>query len=59
MNSIFVFEDKGMKKKIAVFFTVGFMILAMLGGCLPPKQVISGYDEPGHKDSNRGGPESG
>ena len=35
-----------MKKKIAVFFTAGFGILVMLSGCLPSKQVISGYEDP-------------
>jgi hypothetical protein len=35
-----------MKKKIAVFFTVGFGIIVMLSGCLPSKQVISGYEDP-------------
>jgi hypothetical protein len=40
------FKDKDMKKKIAVFLTAGFGILVMLSGCLPPKQVISGYEDP-------------
>ena len=35
-----------MKKKTAVFFTAGFRILVMLSGCLPNKQVISGYEDP-------------
>jgi hypothetical protein len=39
-------EDKGMKKKIEVFFTAGFMILAMLSGCLPAKQVVGGNNDP-------------
>jgi len=38
-----------MKKKIAVFFTAGFGILVMLGGCLPSKQVISGYEDPAQR----------
>ena len=39
-------KDKGLKKKIAVFLSAGFGILVMLSGCLPSKQVISGYEDP-------------
>jgi Skp family chaperone for outer membrane proteins len=39
-------KDQGMKKKIIAVFTAGFGLLVMLTGCLPPKQVISGYEDP-------------
>jgi len=42
-------KDKGMKKKIVFFFTGGFGLLVMFTGCLPPKQVISGYEDPAKK----------
>ena len=35
-----------MKKKIAVFCMAGFGLWVMLSGCLPPKQVIRGYEDP-------------
>ena len=35
-----------MKKKIIAVFTAGFGLLVTLSGCLPPKQVISGYEDP-------------
>ncbi len=35
-----------MKKKSIVFLTAGFWILVLFSGCLPPKQVISGYEDP-------------
>jgi hypothetical protein len=38
-----------MKKKMAFFFTAGLGILIMLSGCVPPKQVISGYEEPARR----------
>jgi hypothetical protein len=38
-----------MKKKIAFFFTAGFGLFVMFSGCLPPKQVISGYEGPAKK----------
>ena len=34
-----------MKMKITVFCTAGLGLLVVLAGCLPPKQVISGYED--------------
>jgi hypothetical protein len=39
-------EDGSMKKKSIVFLTAGFGFLVLFTGCLPPKQVISGYEDP-------------
>jgi hypothetical protein len=35
-----------MDKRIIAGITAGFGILVTLGGCLPSKQVISGYEDP-------------
>jgi hypothetical protein len=38
-----------MDKRIIGGITAGFGILVTLGGCLPSKQVISGYDDPNRR----------
>jgi hypothetical protein len=35
-----------MKKMTTAFFAAGVGLLVVLAGCLPPKQVISGYEDP-------------
>jgi hypothetical protein len=35
-----------MKKISTAFFAAGVGLLVVLGGCAPPKQVISGYADP-------------
>ena len=35
-----------MHKRTTAFFSAGLGLLVVLGGCAPPKQVISGYEDP-------------
>lgn len=38
-----------MKQRTTASFAAGLGLLVVLGGCLPPKQVISGYEDPGKR----------